>query len=225
MPRLARLLSLVTIATICAVAPAGHAGAPDGKLLFEDDFEQGLAHWAPTDPAAWETVKEDDNTVMALVKSSDYEPAVRSPKSIAWLKDVVAGDFTLEVRLKQTGREYGHRDLCLFFGKQDASNFYYVHLATTADDHANSIFLVNDAPRVSIAKERTDGTKWTSGYHTVRIVREVKSGLIEVYFDDMDTPVMKAEDTTHGAGQIGLGSFDDVGHFDDVKIWTPEAAE
>jgi hypothetical protein len=39
-----------------------------------------------------------------------------------------------------------------------------------------------------------------------------------VYFDDMEKPLMTARDTTFGAGQIGLGTFDDNGNFDDVKL-------
>jgi len=78
---------------------------------------------------------------------------------------------------------------------------------------------VNDAPRVSIAKERTAGTQWTEGYHTMRIIRKVDSGLIQVFFDDMSKPIMMAEDKTFTTGTIGFGSFDDVGNFDDIRIW------
>jgi hypothetical protein len=128
-------------------------------------------------------------------------------------------EFVLEAKVKQTGREYGHRDLCLFFGYNDPSHFYYVHMATKSDPHANSIFLVNGAPRVSIAKERTDGTAWDDQYHTVRVVRNPQSGLIQVFRDDMTKPIMSAEDKTFVSGGVGVGSFDDTGHFDDIRIW------
>jgi hypothetical protein len=196
------------------------APAKGMQLAFSEDFEQGMDRWEPTDPAAWALVEDGGSKVLALQKSSAYEPAVRSPKSIAWLKDFNAASFVLEVRARQTGREYGHRDLCFFFGRQDATHYYYVHIATAADDHANSIFLVNGAPRVSIAKERTSGTKWTSDYHRIRIVRDAENGRIEVFFDDMDTPIMMAEDKTFTSGTIGLGSFDDTGNFDDIRVWT-----
>lgn len=188
-------------------------------LLLYEDFEKGADRWEMTDPQAWNVIEEDGNHVLALQGSSRYAPPVRSPLSIAWLREFKLTDFTLEVKLKQTGKEYGHRDLCLFFGGTDPSHFYYAHLATKADDHANSIFLVNGAPRVSIAKERTKGTDWATGYHTIRIKRRSACGSIEVYFDDMKKPVMVAEDKTFLCGSIGLGSFDDVGQFDDVCLW------
>lgn len=195
------------------------------KLVFEDDFESGAAAWEMTDDKAWKIQPEEegsDNTVLALVRGSRYQPEVRSPQSIAWATEVDAKSFRLDVRAKQTGREYGHRDLCFFFGKQDPSHFYYVHLATKADPHANSIFLVDGKPRVSIAAERTDGTDWATGWQNIRIERDADSGSIKVYFNDMEKPVMVAGDKHFSGGPIGLGSFDDVGQFDDVKLYVKE---
>ena len=123
---------------------------------------------------------------------------------------------------------YDHLDLCLFFGYEAPDRFYYVHLGKRADPHAHSIFLVNRKPRVSIAKERTDGTPWDQGWHHVRVRRETQSGLIEVFWDDMEKPVMRAQDRTFLSGRVGLGSFDDTGRFDDIRLWgqkTPKAAK
>ena len=104
-------------------------------------------------------------------------------------------------------------------GYQDPSHFYYVHIAAKADAHANSIFIVNGKPRVSIATERTDGTDWGTDYHDVRIVRNCATGAIKVHYDDMDKPVMRAQDDTFKTGRLGFGSFDDTGNIDDVLIW------
>lgn len=188
--------------------------------VFQEDFEQGAQRWEMTDANAWTVTKDEKgNHLLSLIGSSKYEPAVRSPKSIALIKEIEFEDFTLTVRAKQTGKEYGHRDLCFFFGYQDPTHFYYVHIATKADDHAHSIFLVNNEPRVSIAKERTKGVDWTQDFHQITIVRDTKSGKIEVYYDEMEKPIMVTEDKTFVKGKIGLGSFDDTGCFDDLKIW------
>ncbi len=40
-----------------------------------------------------------------------------------------------------------------------------------------------------------------------------------VYMDDMTSPILTAVDKTLGHGQVGLGSFDDTGSFDDIKLW------
>ncbi len=193
------------------------------KPDFIEDFGNRISKWEMTDPKVW-TVSNDekDNQILCLESSSNYEPPVRSPKSIALLKEPEFESFVLEVDAKQTGREYGHRDLCFFFGYQDPTHYYYVHIASKADEHAHSIFIVNGAPRVSIAKDRTNGINWGNDFHKIRIVRYYREGKIEVFFDDMSKPIMVAEDKTFGKGKIGLGSFDDTGCFDNLKVWKIE---
>jgi hypothetical protein len=52
----------------------------------------------------------------------------------------------------------------------------------------------------------------------VRIVRRVASGATEVYFDDMEQPVMTATDATFAWGSVGVGTFDDTADFDNVQV-------
>ena len=156
---------------------------------------------------------------MELATQSDYKPIVRSPFNIALIADRVFEDFVLEADLIQTGREYGHRDMCLFFGFQRPTNFYYAHIATAADEHAHNIFIVNGQPRTNIAKKTTKGVNWGLGvWHKVRLERKLADGSIRVFFDDMREPIMIAEDKTFGAGYVGFGSFDDTGMVDNIKI-------
>ena len=201
----------------------------DYKLVYDQSFStpQSQLDFEMTDPEAWNINNRNYNSVLELHQPSVYSPRVRSPLNIAMLNTFQLKDFILEVKLAQTGKEYGHRDLCLFFGMRDPSNFYYVHMATTADDHANNIFLVNDAPRRKIATKTSTGTKWgaTDSWHTVRIIRNTDSGNIQVYFDNLDEAVMEATDTHFMEGYIGFGSFDDTGIFDDIKIWAPSISK
>lgn len=199
---------------------------PEGyQLLYQQDFTSNsvISEFEMSDPSAWKVVA-DDQGWLELIGESQYKARVRSPFNIALLKDHIFGDFILEADLAQSGREYGHRDLCLFFGAKDATNFYYVHIASVADQNANNIFLVNDAPRTNIATKTTKGTDWgdTNSWHKVRIERNITAGKIRVFFDDMSTPIMEATDTHFDYGRIGFGSFDDTGRFDNIRIWGPE---
>ena len=215
----ARLLACSMIAAaFCVPSIAEEVASAPAAPLFETDFSKGMDAWVMTDPAAWKIEEEEGDPKFSLFGKSDYVAPVRSPHNMARVKDLVVTDFTLEVDAKQTGKEYGHRDLCFFFGYQDPSHFYYVHLATVADPHANSIFLVNGAPRVSIAQKRTNGTDWKTGYHRIRIERDIESGTIKVYFNDMKVPVMETVDKTFLHGEVGVGSFDDTGNFDNFTL-------
>ncbi len=200
----------------------------DYKLLYEQDFEDksSFDDFEKTDDKAWQFGEgKEGGQAMELYGKSEYTPPVRSPHNIAFIKGRKFGSFILEADLLQTGEEYGHRDLCIFFGLKDPSNFYYVHLASVADPNAHNIFIVNDAPRTNIATKTNEGINWgAQKWHKVRLERDVETGTVRVFFDDMETPVMEAEDKHFNFGFIGFGSFDDTGKIDNIKIWGRDTA-
>ena len=207
-------------ALLLACGFAGHACA-EQPLVFSDDFEQGADKWSTTDAAAWKLVpsREGRGQAFALFQQSKFKPPHRSPVNIALVKDVQVTDFKLEADVLSTAREYPHRSMTMFFGYQDPAHFYYVHFGKATDDHANQIFIVNDAPRLKISTKTTDGTPWDDHWHHVKIERDTATGDIKIFFDDMKEPVMTAVDKTFTWGQVGVGSFDDIGNWDDVKLW------
>lgn len=189
-------------------------------LVFCDDFESGnFDRWEQSDPKAWRLTKVDGNSVLDQFQASKVQNPVRSPFNRSLIKDVKVSSFVLDVKLQSTIKDYGHRDLCLFFGFQDPSHLYYVHLGKKADEHANQIFIVNNEPRKKISLTSTAGTDWTDHWHHARLVRDVAKGTIEVFFDDMQKPAMTAKDDTFKSGQVGVGSFDDTGRFDNVFLF------
>jgi len=210
-----------------AFCVGGSAWAAEGELplLFKDDFERGMDHWKTSDPRGAESVWKiidvgrPGGHALRVTGTSKYQPPHRSPHSIALLKDVVVGDFELTARVQETNVNAGpHRDLCIFWGYQDPSHFYYVHFGAKADPHACQIFIVNDAPRKMITVDQAKGTPWTEGWHQVKVMRNVENGTMEVYFDDMEKPLMTARDKTFAWGQVGVGTFDDHGNFDDIEL-------
>ncbi len=190
----------------------------DVPLLFQDDFRKGSERRQPTDPAAWKVIEVKDGKAYSQFQQSKHKPPHRSPLNFSLIKDLSVGDLVLEARVQSTCKDYPHRDACLFFGYQDPAHFYYVHLGKKTDDHANQIFIVNGSPRQKISSKTSAGTPWTDGWHQVKLVRKVKEGTIEVYFDDMKKPAMTATDKTFVWGQVGVGSFDDTANWMDVKV-------
>lgn len=223
----------LAVAFVPAVALTGgtapSAPLPAGyRLVHEQHFDSAdsLRQFVFTDAKAWQWSADGESQALELARQSRYELKVRSPFNIALIADRVFGDFVLEVELVQTGKGYGHRDVCLFYGVQDSTHFYYTHLATKADPNAHNTFIVNGAPRKNFAKETTAGVNWGLGiWHRVRLERRIAEGSIRVFFDDMAKPVMVAEDSTFGVGWIGFGSFDDTGKVDSVRIWSPTSPE
>ncbi|WP_299557343.1 hypothetical protein [Seonamhaeicola sp.] len=201
--------------------------AQDYPLVYENNFEDGqnMHGFEFTDATAWRLSDTLNNKSLELFNLSKYELPVSSPFNIGVLTQIKVGSFVLEVDVKQTSREYPHRDICLFFNVKDPTNYYYVHISSVADPHAHSIFLVNDEPQTNITSKVSKGVAWGNNWHKVRIERDVKVGMIKVFFDDMSMPIMEAVDKHFDQGFIGFGSFDDTGMFDNIKIWGESVKE
>src|SRR5262249_18824120 len=172
------------------------------------------------DPAVWKFAADENNKKFLELTydrekyKSTYTPKYRSPIHVALLKQYPLTDFVMDVELMSTTEPYDHQDLCLFFNFESPEKYYYVHLGRKADMNANNVFIVNEADRKNIAKETSKGVEWKKDtWHTARLVRQATTGKIEVYFDDMTKPIMKAEDKTFQTGFVGFGSFDGRGRF------------
>jgi hypothetical protein len=197
------------------------AFAADLPLVFEDDFESGefAKRWTATDAAAWKIVDSKTGKALSLFQQSKYKPPFRSPLNIARIDGVDVTDFRLEADVLSTKADYPHRSMIMVFGYQDPAHFYYVHFGKKTDDHANQIFIVDSAARVKISTKTTPGTNWDADWHHVKIERDTATGDIKIFFDDMKEPVMTANNKKFLHGTVGLGSFDDIGDWDNVKLW------
>lgn len=206
---------------VSSIASAADADETmDGlPLVFSEDFEQGRQRWEVTDEASWTHREVDGNHVFGINRrNSDYAPPVRSPHHIALIKDLKLSDLIITFRVRSTKDTGNHRDCCVFFNHQDPTHFYYVHFGAKPDPASGQVMIVNDAPRTPLT-ENEKRTPWTDDWHQVKLVRRASTGIIEAYFDDMETPLMSASDKTFGKGRIGIGSFDDMNDFDDVRVY------
>lgn len=216
-------LIVATIAVFPVAVRADDLDVPKGMMLvYQHDFEdQKTDLYEPTDSTAWSLLEQNGNHVISLTKkNSDFKPPFRSPLNRTLIRDLKVSSFVMDIRLQSTIPDYDHRSLCLFFGYQDDAHLYYVHFGKKADDHANQIFIVNNEARKKISTKTTPGTPWNDEWHRARIVRNAESGEITVFFDDLTIPVMSATDKTFSEGRVGFGSFDDIGNFDDVRIYS-----
>ncbi len=214
-----KLLLATAALSFTALGQADNTEKTDLPLVFEENFEDGRKHWEVTDEKSWTHRKVGGNHVFGINRrESDYKPKVRSPYHIALIKGVSVADFVLTFRVRSTKDTGNHRDCCVFFNWQDAEHFYYCHLGAKPDPHSGQIMIVKDAPRKAMTDNKNK-TPWKSDtWHNVKVVRDTAKGTIDVYFDDMTKPHMSVVDKTFGKGRIGIGSFDDMNDFDNIKL-------
>ncbi|HEX5054427.1 MAG TPA: hypothetical protein VFZ65_21795 [Planctomycetota bacterium] len=211
---------------LCATAIAGCTAAHRATwpIVCEETFASAssLDRFAFSDAARWRW--SPAGPCLELLGDSHYAPPVRSPTSIALVRDLEVADFDLEVDVLQTGRDYGHRDLCLFFGFESPTRFYYVHLAQAPDANAHNVFVVQDAPRKNLAPVAAHGIQWGDHvWHHVRVERRTKPGTIRVFWDRQPEPILQATSTAFVWGRVGFGSFDDSGLLAGLRLWAPAA--
>lgn len=219
----ARLLCLLALPLTAAeppavIVPPCCAGNSRATAIASDLFADP-AKWTFGDAKAWKWTGEGADRVLQLVAQSAVKPPVRRPLNLAWFEGKEWKDFTLTAEVRLTKFDAGNNDLCLAFGRAAEERFYYAHLGEKADEPHHQIHLVDNADRKPVTTFRTAGTPWKEGaWHPVKIVRNTATGDIGVWFGDMETPVLTARDTTLGWGKIGLGSFDDLGEFRNVRV-------
>lgn len=191
--------------------------------LVIDDFEDGDSQgWEPNIPENWQIGEEHGAKIYQLT-APGTQGEIRAPTSWSLLKEYDFSSFIFTGRLKSASPvDNPHRDMIIVFHYQDPTHFYYVHLSAVSDELHNIIGLVNGSDRVKINKESPGESvaRLTDlRFHEFKVSCSAETGEIKVYFDDMSTPILTAWDTTLGHGLVGVGSFDDTGSFDDIKLW------
>lgn len=195
----------------------------DLSLLVSDDFEDGDAQgWQPGILEHWEVAEEKGSLVYRLIAPGS-SGEVRAPTSRSILKDFDVTSFIFTGRIKCNADPANqHRDVDIIFHYQNPTHFYYVHFSAVSDEVHNIIGLVDGKDRAKINHEPPGHSIARMNdlrFHNFKVTCNAETGKITVYLDDMTSPILTATDKTLGHGHVGLGSYDDTGSFDDIKLW------
>jgi hypothetical protein len=174
-----------------------------------------LGAWQMDHPEDWEILKDGEEGYLHMKRMR--EPGVpRRPLQFALLKDVDVGSFTLNVRVRRA-----QRSLIVVFNYVDTLHFYYAHISSDPGSDAlphNGVFIVDGGPRRRIAGAGSKPALPDMAWHQVRVVRDARSGSIQVFIDKEATPLFDVVDHTFTHGQVGLGSFDETGDFSAFQL-------
>jgi len=173
--------------------------------------------WSVPNQADWKITEEGGAPVLQLVTSRGPLPGPRRPIQFA-LTDLPSYQ---RLRVSADVMPWG-RSVLIVFAYRDAAHFDYAHLSidtgATQPVH-NGIFHVFGGERVRISAERgpaafSAGKRW---YH-VELTHDAGTGAVSVLVDGKAVPALEAVDRSLGAGNAGLGSFDETGAFKNVRI-------
>ncbi len=190
------------------------------SIQFRDDFESSnLSPWEFPYAEDWVVQSEPGNHFLHMLRPR--KPGVpRRPLQFARLKPAMVGSFEFQARVRRAGKS-----MIIVFNYVDTMHFYYAHLSRDRGSEVpvhNGLFIVNGEPRKRIAGTEAPPALPDREWHTVRVLRNTRSGSIEVFVDGGE-PLFSMVDRTFTCGQIGIGSFDEMGDFDDIRLISDDA--
>lgn len=184
---------------------------------MSETFHGDWAGWEPLAPGHWEISNTNGNPVLHLMKNASQRPPVRRPGMYILSPAGVVSNVMIRSKvLTLRPPEVKNRDVCILFGYQDDTHFYYAHISSSSDDLVHNVIMrVDGDKRTRINRETLPEPLLKDGWQTVS-VQHMESGGIKVWVDGQLN--MTAQDTTYPAGRVGLGSFDDPAMFDDFSV-------
>ena len=173
--------------------------------------------WEPLAPGHWSVTESENRKVLHLHRNAPQRPPVRRPGMYILSPDGNLKDVVLTCRVKTLRPpEIKNRDICILFGFQDDTHFYYAHISSASDGQVHNVIMrVDGNSRTRINQEPLPEPLLADVWHTVSVEHR-SSGEITVQVDGKT--IMTAHDTTYPAGRVGLGSFDDTALFTDFSI-------
>ena len=199
---------VLAVLVVCPILVAADA-------QWSADFEdRDLSPWHLPLEADWKLVGEGGNHFLRLAKKGPIGDPRRPVKFALWKPGCVS-DFEAEVRMRRAGKS-----LLIAFGFQDRAHFYYAHVSSDDGNTRvhNGLFKVNGGIRYRIGGSGSRPVLPTESWHSVRVVRKLKDGSIDVFVNGESTARFSAIDKGFAYGWVGIGSFDETGDFDDFKL-------
>jgi hypothetical protein len=173
--------------------------------------------WSVPNAADWKIENERDTPVLRLLVGREPLPGPRRPFQFAIASTPAFQTVQVEADLRPT-----KRSLMIVFAYHDPAHFDYAHLSTdTAQKQPvhNGVFHVYGGERVRISGDIGPAAfPAANQWYRVTLNYDGKSGEINVMVDGHAVPALHAFDVSLGAGQVGIGSFDETGDFRNVRI-------
>lgn len=186
-----------------------------GGNTFSDDFNDGNANgWTPLTPSRWQ-VSSNAGSLRYFLNTTNYNsPDEKRLGELSIINSQTWNDFIFECDARSEDAASGNSgaDLSIVFGYQDFDSYYYVNY--NRESGFTEMHRIHDGgPRVTLATYNAP-TFNDGNYHKLRIERQGSS--IHAYFDG--ALILSGNDSFFGQGQIGVGSFNDSGYFDNIEV-------
>ncbi len=202
------LTCLATTLGIALAADASPFSWQSGQLLSESNIERlpDEKHWSKSE------------SELVITEPAPTTLPVRRPTTYGLVPGTWQ-NFEISVEAKSLrSNEVVGRDICILFGYQDDTHFYYAHISNDANGKTHNIIMrVDGDSRTTIHQPQKPEPRLIGEWHTIHVTY-ASDGTIKVFVDDMKQPLMTATDSKYASGRIAVGTFDDTAEFRKVTV-------
>ena len=184
---------------------------------FSSSYYGDLRNYEQFDPSRWDIIEDEGSTCLAI-NTTDYN-GLSGNRCGAYnmIKNrLFNGDFNIQLRIKCTENleQNNAADHAVYFAYTDPENYCYASFSSNQEgDGFTGIYRIVNGQRETVYYH--DQAFNDNNFHTYQIIR--KGNEITTKVDGRE--LCKASDDTFGVtGQIGIGSYNDMAHFDDISI-------
>ncbi len=173
--------------------------------------------WDVVNPSDWKIESQGGSQILELLTPRNPLPGPIRPIqfALAQTQDLTKVRVELDMRPRALS-------LIIVFAYRDPAHFDYAHLSidtAAKQPHHNGIFHVFQGERVRISSQAGPAAfPQTNHWYHVILNYDGQSGTVHVSVDGREVPALRAVDLSLSGGRVGLGSFDEVGDFKNVKI-------
>lgn len=151
-----------------------------------------------------------------MTEPGPRNPVPRRPQTFALARTKPFKKVTIDLEVKRAGKS-----LIIVYAYQDESHFNYAHLSVdTAKQQPvhNGMFHVYGNERVRISSTEGPGSLPTEEWTKVRFTHDGATGKAWVEVEGKKFPSLVAYDLSLTEGRVGLGSFNEMASFRNVRI-------
>lgn len=131
------------------------------------------------------------------------------------------GSFAMAFDFFQKGRDFSLRDVCVIFGYQNDSTYFYAQAASEMSRYSHNIFKLANGQTHKIGKNLTPAVIWNyEKWHHIVVIRDIDSHSIQLFIDN--TPILQSDADEATLGQIGIGTYGSEFKIDNLEVWTPK---
>ncbi len=187
-------------------------GSTGGDLT--DGFDDGNADdWNSLNAVNWEVTTDEGDMAYYLNTTNFGSPGGGRLGEYSLLSaEYDDFTFTLEAKLGDDVVNNAAADYAVVFGFQDANNYYY--MLFNNDQNLTQLFKVINGSRTLLETANSGDWLNDNAYHSIEVKRT--GSAISVRFDG--NVILNANDSSLGAGKVGVGSYNDSAYFDDVNV-------